>query len=260
MPPRTIPQRQYIRSAANVYLANVDEFITSIDSTINTDEVFAYLQKYTERLGFESYAYEILYAPNKSINPIFATSYPKDWIEHYIENRYCRDDLISRFSMQQVTPFLWDDLFNKQPLTERQTKMLQESIVAGIKIGASVPIHGPGPIKGYLVVANSTDIMGFNNLFEDKRHELQIIASYAHEKIVEHLQNGSNLLGTKLTPREIEILTWTAIGKTSWEISEILNIAHSTVRKHIDNICHKLGVGNKTHAVAVGLINGFIGL
>ncbi len=53
-----------------------------------------------------------------------------------------------------------------------------------------------------------------------------------------------------LTPREHEILAWVARGKTNGEIAGILYLAPGTVRKHLDNVFGKLGVGNRAAAVA----------
>lgn len=53
-----------------------------------------------------------------------------------------------------------------------------------------------------------------------------------------------------LTPRETQILSWVARGKTNREVAETLWIAPSTVRKHLDNVYAKLGVSTRTAAVA----------
>lgn len=52
-----------------------------------------------------------------------------------------------------------------------------------------------------------------------------------------------------LTPREHQILTLVAQGKTNPQIAEILWIAPRTVRKHLENIYAKLGVHTRTAAV-----------
>lgn len=55
---------------------------------------------------------------------------------------------------------------------------------------------------------------------------------------------------TELTTREKEILSWVARGKTNAEIAQLLWIAPSTVRKHLENVYAKLGVSTRTAAVA----------
>jgi DNA-binding CsgD family transcriptional regulator len=61
------------------------------------------------------------------------------------------------------------------------------------------------------------------------------------------LQKTRHELG--LTPRERQILSWVAHGKTNGEIAAVLWVAPSTVRKHLENIYAKLGVHTRTAAV-----------
>lgn len=64
-------------------------------------------------------------------------------------------------------------------------------------------------------------------------------------------------LEVELTAREREILAWVARGKTNPEIAELLWLAPSTVRKHLENVYAKLGVNTRTAAVArfLGLLD-----
>ena len=56
-----------------------------------------------------------------------------------------------------------------------------------------------------------------------------------------------------LTEREIEVLAWLKQGKSTWEITQILNISESTVKFHINNSLSKLHASNRTHAVAIAI-------
>lgn len=57
-------------------------------------------------------------------------------------------------------------------------------------------------------------------------------------------------LGPPLSERELDILRWIAAGYSNQEVAQELVIAVSTVKKHVNNIYGKLGVGNRTSAVA----------
>lgn len=63
-----------------------------------------------------------------------------------------------------------------------------------------------------------------------------------------------------LTLREREILQWAAIGKTSGEVSIILNISVSTANFHMKNAILKLETANKTAAVARAMMLGLLEL
>ena len=53
-----------------------------------------------------------------------------------------------------------------------------------------------------------------------------------------------------LSEREIEVLELISVGLTNREIADRLSISLSTVKGHTTNIYGKLGVSNRTHAVA----------
>lgn len=53
-----------------------------------------------------------------------------------------------------------------------------------------------------------------------------------------------------LTPREAQVLLWTAEGKTAWEAGKILGITEGTARIHLGRILGKLRASNKPHAIA----------
>lgn len=53
-----------------------------------------------------------------------------------------------------------------------------------------------------------------------------------------------------LSPRELEVLRLVAAGHANREIAQALQVATSTVKKHVGNILGKLGVKNRTRAAA----------
>lgn len=57
-------------------------------------------------------------------------------------------------------------------------------------------------------------------------------------------------LNATLTPREAEVLSWLAKGKTNRDIGDILGMSPRTVNKHLEHIYEKLGVETRTAAVA----------
>ena len=63
-----------------------------------------------------------------------------------------------------------------------------------------------------------------------------------------------------LTARELEVLRWVALGKTSWEAGQILGISEHGISHHMRNVMRKLDVGNRLQAVrtaiALGLLPG----
>jgi DNA-binding NarL/FixJ family response regulator len=62
---------------------------------------------------------------------------------------------------------------------------------------------------------------------------------------------GHRLSHVALTPRETEVLSWLAKGKTNRDIADILGMSPRTVNKHLEHIFEKLGVETRTAAAAM---------
>jgi DNA-binding CsgD family transcriptional regulator len=61
-----------------------------------------------------------------------------------------------------------------------------------------------------------------------------------------------------LTPREREVLTWAARGKSARETAKILHITKRTVDEHVHGAVRKLGAANRTQAVALAFLGRII--
>ncbi len=81
-----------------------------------------------------------------------------------------------------------------------------------------------------------------------RRRELLLLLEEKHEQVLPSLDQY------QLTPRELEVLSWIAKGKTNRDIAEILGMSPRTVNKHLEHIFVKLGV--ETRAAAASLVAG----
>jgi DNA-binding CsgD family transcriptional regulator/PAS domain-containing protein len=72
--------------------------------------------------------------------------------------------------------------------------------------------------------------------------------------------SASGRAGTRppLTRRETEILHYVAAGLQNKEVAQKLDLSLATVRNHVHNIVHKLGVHSKLEAVSLSFRNGWV--
>ena len=59
-----------------------------------------------------------------------------------------------------------------------------------------------------------------------------------------------------LSEREIEVLKWTADGKSAQDVAQILGLSKNTIDFHIRNAILKLAAPNKTAAVVRAILMG----
>lgn len=61
---------------------------------------------------------------------------------------------------------------------------------------------------------------------------------------------GKSAVNEPLTARQEEILSLIGEGRSDEEIGKILHLTENTVRSHVHRIIQRLGVANRTQAVA----------
>jgi len=237
----------------------VDHYIAEVADAQGADQVLAALGTQVTRLGFEWFTYEMVLSPTNQHDAFSSTNFPTLWIDQYARQRYTRDDPVISHAMRMSRPFLWDEIRRHPHLTLRQKTIFNEAADVGLTAGAIVPLHGPGPIKAYVSVTSNMPDDRFAQLFARCRHELLLLATYAHAQLVK-LGVGAPMTSLSLSPREIEVMTWTALGYSAWDIAEKLSISAHTVKEHIDRSKEKLGAKNKTHAASICISQGLVRL
>lgn len=70
----------------------------------------------------------------------------------------------------------------------------------------------------------------------------------------------NNLPRQELSPREFEVLSATAQGKSDKQIAYELGISTQTIKIHQARIREKLGANDRTHAVVKALFCGLLNL
>ena len=57
----------------------------------------------------------------------------------------------------------------------------------------------------------------------------------------------------RLSPRELECLTWVSLGKSSTDIGAILDLSSRTVDAYLEKACSKLSVRTRIEAVVAAV-------
>ena len=76
--------------------------------------------------------------------------------------------------------------------------------------------------------------------------------------VVREIQRRESLARPRLTARELEILALAAQGRSTPQIAGGLHLSAATVKTHLQNVYEKLGVTDRTSAVAVALRRGLL--
>lgn len=244
------------------------EFLDDATAVRSVDNMRATLARCAESLGFPYFAYMTARLPGEhwpTVDlPFFLTNLPSEWVSRYRRRNYLRFDPVHRACMSQLTPLVWDvraDRFGPSDrLGREQRRVLGEMRDLGIRCGVTAPVHGPGSELGLLSVALDHDDQTRKCGGDDLHRSLLQIAAKTHTVVTRRLipPNRSGYRG--MSERERLCLQWTAKGKTSWEISRILDRSESVVNFHLKNAVAKLNASNKCHATVLAVEHGLIDL
>lgn len=88
--------------------------------------------------------------------------------------------------------------------------------------------------------------------------DFEILVSIIETRLARSTRPRPPAPAVPLSEREVEVLAWSARGKTSGEIATILGLSKRTVDFHIDNARQKLGVATRIEAVVKASSAGII--
>jgi LuxR family quorum sensing-dependent transcriptional regulator len=184
----------------------------------------------------------------------FFNSWPPGWIEIYNRENFFRDDPFVQESYRRMESYLWTELESTQALTPRGREIYDAGRLFGWKEVIGIPIHGPADYQGFVAIA-TTDVV---TLPARDRTFLEMIAHAIHNRCRKETGLGLSPDLPRMTGREIECMKWVAIGKTNWEIGQLLGISASTVHFHVEGAKKKLNKSTRTEAVAMLVLHGLI--
>lgn len=182
---------------------------------------------------------------------------PQEFLEASRDASQSRRDPVLKRMKAQGVPFTYDQ---KTYVEEDAADLWEEQARFGYHAGISMALHLPGGRHFLLGVDRD------GNLPEDNQHltrmmaDLQLLAVHAQDAAVRLLLEEAHRRAgiPQLTAREQEVLRWTADGKSSWEVGQILGMSEHTVNFHMRNLMNKLDVSSKHLAVLRALSLGLL--
>lgn len=232
---------------------DVLDIIQSIEHAETFDEVFSYLKPFIQKAGGTSLLIGQVVNPvikGKPIDSYGRSDWPEEYMVEWVENDYVIHDPITHLVLRASEPFDWSEAHEKG--TKFGKEILDRAKEFGLEKGISIPIRTEYLPLGIVSI-------GYDEKISTEYLEyIEIVSIHAYTHAQSLKPNEPGFTPAALSKRETDVLTFTAAGKTTWEISVILGVAETTVRTHIRNIISKMGTSNKTQAVTKGIESGQI--
>ncbi len=183
-------------------------------------------------------------------------TYDPAWVQHYIDQGYIRVDPVVIGCYQRFHPVDWKRL----DWSSKQAKQFRkEAVEYGVgNQGFSVPIRGPNGQFALFTVSHTCNDEMWAAFTEKHRRDLILIGHFLNQRALAFEPARKPEQARTLSPREIDAMTFLAMGYSRAQVADTLSISEHTLRVYIESARHKLGAINTTHAVAQALARGLI--
>ena len=229
------------------------EMLQLFQAASASDRIYALLQQQTEYLEYDFFALCVRH-PVPFTRPRISvfTTYPDAWMSHYKSANYMAIDPVLKPDNFSLGHLRWND-----ELFSDAQELWNAARHHGLQTGATQCLMLPNHAHGFLSVSRKR-VARHPHDEDEIALRLQILLEMSLLALLRVEDEMVMPREMKFSKRELEILKWTAEGKTSAEISIILAISENTVNFHQKNMQKKFNAPNKTqiacYAAAIGLI------
>ena len=203
-----------------------------------------------ERHGFRYF--EILrmpqYGETRLADIAIATNLPASLIRQYDENNLLENSPIFADLRKSAAPIEWNVGWKRRVRTDGKEQVVCRLFKThDINSGVYFNVHSASGEQGAVSFSGNRKAASESELMELNYHSSLIFDRTCALSESEFTDRPS------LSKREKECITWTSLGKTSYEIGVILGLSEHTINNYLANVCRKLGAVNRAHLVGIAL-------
>lgn len=214
------------------------------------EEVFDNLKSSAQHLGFKHSSILVFPTGAPTSVPLFSkNNLPVNWTEHFQRRYGYRDNPIIAHCQHSLTPLFWrKSLFDPVP------GLWDDLCLFGLSCGTSQSVHDNRGLTSIFCFVQDDPYINPEELHAQMG--LLWLINKTHVSLLD--QFFTAIRPTRISPKELDILKWTAEGKTASEVAGILSISERTVSFHLQNVFQKLQAKNKIAAVITATRRGLI--
>ena len=207
--------------------------------------IFEMALNHTLELGFQFCSFTMSsQLPDNHTKPVYINNYSSEWNTLYKQAHFFEIDPVVAHCKRSVLPIVWEKkVFGTAP------NLWELAQAHGVHQGWTQAVHDFQGVFSMLTLGRCKGEVSPEELYE-KAGQVLWLCHAMHAVVAQKFAEEADAKPpSKLTPRETEILKWSAMGKTASDIAAILCLSERTVGFHISSCFKKLGVNNKIAAV-----------
>ena len=180
---------------------------------------------------------------NMIANLATISSWPPELISDYDRLGLARNSPILDQLRKQITPLVFEvDQVNNSRPGEEPANAAELFGRFDLTMGVYFPVHDRHALRHAVSFMGNRDPLSVEELSTLSLFSIMLIEQISKISVADHAAKSV------LNEREVEILKWTAEGKTSPEIARITGLSEHTVNHYATIATKKLGCSNRTQA------------
>ncbi|MFB9912524.1 LuxR family transcriptional regulator [Rhizobium paknamense] len=233
----------------------VEGFIKELGLSRTQFDVFRLMKRVTDY--FSARVFMVMNMPPVGSPTLAASSVITNWPAEMLSEYDSHNLLLSSPVFERLrsvsVPFAFDMMAVARE-RDAKTSEITKSLFSRFNMprGGCFPVCDGAGNRG--IVTWTGDMPAFST---PDMMALNYLSAHIFNRLAEIRDMDARVTET-LTEREIECLNWTAAGKTSIEISEIMGLSEHTINHYLNRATKKLDTVNRTQAVAKALRLGLI--
>ncbi len=221
----------------------------------DTPDMEATVTKLRDLLGVDHLVYHSSrLGTSPAMEPYIRLTYPASWIKRYLQMGYVDVDPVLREGFLRALPFEWSELSTQTP---QEQAFLMDALAHSVgPHGLSIPVISKRGHRGLFSLSFSGSDAEWAAI-KGRLHVMVEIAHRIHRRVIAEVFGEEH---PHLSPRELECLRWTGLGKEAGDIAALLNISTHTTRDYLKSARHKLDCVTSAQAVAKAVKLGLLTL
>src|SRR5579863_9949198 len=176
--------------------------IDRLQDASDKNALSAAMASLADNVGLTKFAYLGFRQPGPHL-PVFVTTYPTEWVNHYQSRRYQDIDPVVVAARANPLPFFWSEQSLGNRASSEQRRFFGEATEFGIKCGLTVPIHDSQTGMATVTFISDRNPTLLRRDIEPHRQLLHLASIYFHVHAGQKLGDTAEIDHPRLSPREV---------------------------------------------------------
>ena len=224
--------------------------IASFTTATTEAELLQRMRAFARSIGYDQALFGLqVHLPGVEPLQHITSGYPVEYQQLYLERGFVQRDPTVAHCQTSTAPLEWDEtIYDAQSY-----EIMEESRKHGLGWGFSLSVHETDQSASMLSLARDKPVTS------EAERRLVITAASVMAHCLHVAAKNIILPGVidgrrpRLSPREAQCLQLIAIGKSNWDIGQLLNISEAAAAFHVKNLLKKFQVSTRVQAVAMAV-------